>query len=170
MDRIIEEYKEKQPFCEAMIYADLINVFAALGCRATEGMYDRTKGQEGNTTVKQKEYMETVLNACSYINHHYQENITLEQVASISGFSKFHFTRIFKQCMDMTFYEYLNEKRITKAEELLYTTVLSITDIAMNSGFSSISAFNRTFKSIKGCSPSEYRNKLYICPKDTGEG
>lgn len=170
MDRIIEEYKEKQPFCEAVIYADLISIFAALGRRATEGMYNRTREQEGNTTVKQKEYMETVLNACSYINHHYQENITLEQVASISGFSKFHFTRIFKQCMDMTFYEYLNEKRITKAEELLYTTVLSITDIAMNSGFSSISAFNRTFKSIKGCSPSEYRNKLYVCPKNTGGG
>ena len=170
MDRIIEEYKEKQPFCEAVIYADLISIFAALGRRATEGMYNRTGEQEGSATVKQKEYMETVLNACSYINHHYQENITLEQVASISGFSKFHFTRIFKQCMDMTFYEYLNEKRITKAEELLYTTVLSITDIAMNSGFSSISAFNRTFKSIKGCSPSEYRNKLYVCPKNTGGG
>lgn len=170
MDRIIEEYKEKQPFCEAVIYADLISIFAALGRRATEGMYNRTGEQEGSATVKQKEYMETVLNACSYINHHYQENITQEQVASISGFSKFHFTRIFKQCMDMTFYEYLNEKRITKAEELLYTTVLSITDIAMNSGFSSISAFNRTFKSIKGCSPSEYRNKLYVCPKNTGGG
>lgn len=170
MDRIIEEYKEKQPFCEAVIYADLISIFAALGRRATEGMYNRTGEQEGSATVKQKKYMETVLDACSYINHHYQENIILEQVASISGFSKFHFTRIFKQCMDMTFYEYLNEKRITKAEELLYTTVLSITDIAMNSGFSSISAFNRTFKSIKGCSPSEYRNKLYVCPKNTGGG
>lgn len=167
MECIIEEYKEKQPFCEAVIYADLITMFAALGRRATQGMYNRTREQAGNTAVKQKEYMETVLNACSYINHHYQENITLEQVASISGFSKFHFTRIFKQCMDMTFYEYLNEKRITKAEELLYTTVMSITDIAMNSGFSSIRAFNRTFKSIKGCSPSEYRNKLYVCPQDT---
>ena len=114
--------------------------------------------------------METVLNACSYIYHHYQENITLEQVAAISGFSKFHFTRIFKQCMDKTFYEYLNERRITKAEELLYATVLSITDIAMNSGFSSISAFNRTFKSIKGCSPSEYRSKIYVFPKNTWEG
>lgn len=58
--------------------------------------------------------------------------------------------------------EFLNERRITKAEELLYTTVLSVTDIAMQSGFSSISAFNRTFKTMKGCSPSEYRNKLFV--------
>ena len=41
MDRIIEEYKEKQPFCEAVIYADLISIFAALGRRATEGMYNK---------------------------------------------------------------------------------------------------------------------------------
>lgn len=170
MDRIVEEYREKQPFCEAVIYADLISMFAALGRRLAEGVYTRNTGKDSGSSGKQKEYMETVLNACSYINHHYQENITLEQVAAISGFSKFHFTRIFKQCMDKTFYEYLNERRITKAEELLYTTVLSITDIAMNSGFSSISAFNRTFKSIKGCSPSEYRNKLYVCPTNTGGG
>lgn len=170
MDSIVKEYGEKQPFCEAVIYAELISIFTALGRRAAEGVYSKNAERDNNGASKQKEYMETVLNACSYINHHYQENITLEQVAAISGFSKFHFTRIFKQCMDKTFYEYLNERRITKAEELLYATVLSITDIAMNSGFSSISAFNRTFKSIKGCSPSEYRSKIYVCPKNTWEG
>ena len=76
------------------------------------------------------------------------------------GLRLFHFTRIFKQCMNMTFYEYLNQKRISKEEELLSTTGESVTEIAMSSGFSSISAFNRTFKSIKGCSPSEYRGKI----------
>lgn len=103
--------------------------------------------------------METVMSACNYINQHYQEQLSLEEVAEVSGFSRFHFTRIFKQCMDMTFYEYLNQIRISNAEELLSTTTQSITEIAMNSGFSSISAFNRTFKSLKGCAPSVYRSK-----------
>lgn len=162
MDRIVAEYDGKKTFSEALIYADLLQIFVAIGRSAMADMSLRNQEETGSQAVKQKEYMETVMNACGYINQHYQENITLEQVASTSGFSKFHFTRIFKQCMDMTFYEYLNQKRITKAEELLYTTVLSITEIALNSGFSSISAFNRTFKSIKGCSPSEYRNKLFV--------
>ncbi|HCD46236.1 MAG TPA: hypothetical protein DEQ64_21450 [Lachnoclostridium sp.] len=75
-----------------------------------------------------------------------------------SGFSKYHFTRIFKQYMNMTFYEYLNSRRVKKAEELLYNTKeMSITDVAMGSGFSSMSTFNRTFKMIKRCSPSDYR-------------
>jgi AraC-like DNA-binding protein len=64
--------------------------------------------------------------------------------------------------MNMTFYEYLNSKRVKKAEELLYhTKELSITEVAMGAGFSSISAFNRTFKMIKNCSPSDYRKIRY---------
>ena len=109
--------------------------------------------------MKQQEYIEAVLSACRYINVHYMENLSLEEVAAVSGFSKFHFTRIFKQYMNMTFYEYLNSKRVKHAEELLYDKKMSITDVAMNSGFSSLSAFNRTFKTVKACSPSDYRRQ-----------
>ncbi len=70
--------------------------------------------------MKQQEYIEAVLSVCRYINVHYMENLSLEEVAAVSGFSKFHFTRIFKQYMNMTFYEYLNSKRVKRAEELLY--------------------------------------------------
>lgn len=52
--------------------------------------------------MKQQEYIEAVLSACRYINVHYMENLSLEEVAAVSGFSKFHFTRIFKQYMNMT--------------------------------------------------------------------
>lgn len=160
MDRIVEEYDEGKTFCEAVIYATLIEIYVELGRTETAR---EMEGQEGGVTVpamKQKEYLEVIMAACNYINQHYQENITLEETAGISGFSKFHFTRIFKQYMNMTFYEYLNQKRIKRAEELLYTTELSVTEVAMNSGFSSLSAFNRTFKSLNKCSPSEFRNKI----------
>ena len=109
--------------------------------------------------IRDREYIEAVLSACRYINVHYMENLSLEEVAAVSGFSKFHFTRIFKQYMNMTFYEYLNSKRVKRAEELLYDKKMSITDVAMNSGFSSLSAFNRTFKTVKACSPSDYRRQ-----------
>lgn len=144
-----------------VIYAKLIEIFVHIGRNVISGGR-KNKNQvlrTENNPEKKKEYMETIMSACNYINQHYQEALSLEEVAEFSGFSKFHFTRIFKQCMNMTFYEYLNQKRISKAEELLSTTGESVTEIAMSSGFSSISAFNRTFKSIKGCSPSEYRGK-----------
>ena len=71
--------------------------------------------------------------------------------------------------MDMTFYEYLNEKRITKAEELLYTTVLSITDIAMNWDFHPLVHLTELLNLSKGVRLVNTEMNFYICPKDTGE-
>lgn len=154
IDKIIREYREDSTFREASIYAALIEIYVELGRKEVH----RNVSPGKNESTKQRLYFEAVMSACTYINKHYMENLNLEQVAQLVGFSKYHFTRIFKQYMNMTFYEYLNSKRVKKAEELLYhTKELSITEVAMGSGFSSISAFNRTFKMIKNCSPSDYR-------------
>ena len=55
-------------------------------------------------------------------------------------------------------YKYLNKKRIEYAEKLLVDPELSITEVALQSGFSSLSAFIRMFKLIKDCTPTEFRN------------
>ena len=93
-----------------------------------------------------------------YLDTHYSENITLEEAASIACFSKFYFTRLFKQYTNQTFYDYLSTKRIKAAEQMLIIPNLPITEISLKAGFSSLSSFNRTFKRLKGCSPSEYRS------------
>ena len=59
--------------------------------------------------------------------------------------------------MNCTFYDYLIGRRIKASEILLSQHDLSITDVALQAGFSSISTFNRTFKTKKGCTPGEYR-------------
>ena len=156
LDRIISEYDGNSTFREAYIYASLIEMYVGMG--RFEVYSDEHKDKHQSDT-KQQEYIEVVMSACTYINQKYMENLTLEEVASVSGFSKFHFTRVFKQYMNMTFYEYLNSKRVKRAEELLYNKEMSITDVAMNSGFSSLSAFNRTFKALRHCSPSDFRKK-----------
>ncbi|MBS5958086.1 MAG: helix-turn-helix domain-containing protein [Clostridiales bacterium] len=158
LDKIIMEYQDNSTFREASIYAALIEIYVELG--RNEVYKNVSPGIQEST--KERQYLEAVMSACTYINKHYMENLNLEEVAQIVGFSKYHFTRIFKQYMNMTFYEYLNSKRVKKAEELLYhTKELSITEVAMGAGFSSISAFNRTFKMIKNCSPSDYRKIRY---------
>ncbi len=162
MDAIVVEYGQEKTFFQAAIYARLIEIFVFLGRGATWSTRRgclKCKGGGKSDPAKKKEYMEIIMNACNYVNQRYQEPISLDEIARVSGFSRYHFTRIFKQCMNMTFHEYLNHKRIVKAEELLSTTGQSITEIALNSGFSSISAFNRTFKTVKGYSPSTYRSK-----------
>lgn len=158
MDAIAVEYDQQKSFFEASIYACIIEIFVYLGRNAIWGR-TITKMPVYNNPSKKKEYMETIMTACNYINENFTKAISLDDAADITGFSKFHFSRIFKQCMNMTFYEYLNNKRVSKAEELLAKSEYTVLDIALSSGFSSLSAFNRTFKSLKNCSPSEYRKK-----------
>ena len=60
--------------------------------------------------------------------------------------------------MNVSFYKYVNQKRIAKAAELLIEPKNSVTDVALSSGFPSLSSFIRMFKIVKGCTPTEFRN------------
>ena len=99
--------------------------------------------------------------ACSYIIDNCEHDLTLEAAADYSGFSACYFSRIFKKITNYNFVEYLTLQRIKRAQLLLSDFDMSITEISYQSGFKSISTFNRAFKQYRGCSPSEYR-KYYI--------
>ena len=87
------------------------------------------------------------------------EDISLDYLADQVGFSKFHFSRLFKEYTDYNFSDYLCIRRIKAAETLLEDPDYSITEVALNSGFASISTFNRIFKQKKGITPSEHRKR-----------
>lgn len=150
---IWDEYFQKTEFYEFSIYSHLFQIMTTLS------RYHLTKINlfTDSTPLKRHEYFEKLNNAIDYIDQNYAYDITLEEVAAYSGFSMFHFSRLFKEYMNCTFYDYLVGQRIKATEVLLAKNGLSITDIALQSGFSSISTFNRTFKQKKGCTPSEYR-------------
>lgn len=107
---------------------------------------------------KQRRLMDKLDSIFRYINDHYAEDITLESVADVAGFSKFHFSRLFKQYTGNNFYDYLCHRRIKSAEALLQNPHVTITEVALQSGFSSLSTFNRIFKKQKNCTPTEYRS------------
>jgi len=147
------EYFSRKRFREARIYSQLINIFVHIGRESLQN-----ERQFGNvTTNKQHEYVEKFLRVCNYINEHCTEDVTVEQLAGIAGFSRFHFARLFKQFTNVSYYEYLTQKRIEHAEKLLIIPDISITEVAMQSGFNSLSTFNRVFKHLKHCTPSEYK-------------
>lgn len=170
MEEIIREYDGQQPFAGALVYASLIEMFAGIGRTIRERSIEDTEMHDMRRSKhdRQWEYQEVAMKACNYINQHFQEKLTLEETAKIVGFSKYHFTRVFKKYMNMTFYEYLNKKRVKCAEGLLYNTEMSITDVAMNSGFSSMSSFDRTFKALNRCSPSEFREAILDRVREKG--
>ena len=93
-----------------------------------------------------------------YIQQNFKEEITLQQVASISGLQLHSFCRFFKALTHRTFSDFLNEVRIGFAKKLLQQSDLPITQIALECGYSNISYFNRNFRKINNITPKEYRN------------
>ena len=86
--------------------------------------------------------------------------IELSKLADIAGYSKYHFSRIFKRYNEMSYIQYINKIRTNAAQTLLLDPNISITEVAMRSGFSSITSFNRAFKEVKHCTPTEFK-KFY---------
>lgn len=154
--QICSEYNQGNSLLETSIYAKLLNIFVLIGRNFTENTERFDVGNQ-----KQKEYTEKFISICNYINEHCIENITLDDIAKKAGFSKYHFTRLFKQFTNITFYKYLNQKRIAHAERLLINPEITVTEVALRSGFSNLSAFIRMFKIIKQCTPTEFRN-MYV--------
>ena len=138
--------------CEPIIYAKFLTMLTLIGRKHLELVETDATNQ-----TKKKEYTGKFMAVCRYIDEHFSEEITLEEVASVAGFSKFHFSRLFKQFTNVSFYKYVNQQRIAHAEELLSNPDLSVTEIAIRCGFSSTSSFIRMFKQIKNCTPTDFR-------------
>lgn len=83
--------------------------------------------------------------------------LDLGAVSGHAGYSRYHFVRAFKGAYGETPGQYLSRRRIERAEELLRTADLSVTEICMLVGFSSVGTFSARFKQQTGVSPSEYR-------------
>ncbi len=96
--------------------------------------------------------------ALHFINDNYCSDIRLCSVAADAGMSAAHFSRTFKKVMGLSYQEYLNSRRITKAKNLLRTSPRSISEIAVSVGFADTTGFGRIFKKLTGQTPSAYRN------------
>lgn len=149
------EYFCKNLYNELTIHSLLLTLFVKLGTNYTDRL-----AANSMQAWKQPEYLHQFNDLLAYIDDHYMDALTLEDMASLMGFSKYHFSRLFKNYTGYTFCDYLNHRRIKATEELLPDAELPITQIAMQVGFSSISTFNRLFRVYKKCSPSEYRSKM----------
>lgn len=92
-----------------------------------------------------------------YINENFCDNISLDTIAQNIGLSRYYVSHLFKELMNTTFVNYVNELRLTRAAMLLTTTDTPIIEIAGMSGFNNISNFNRAFKMYYDTTPSKYR-------------
>lgn len=106
---------------------------------------------------------EAVQSTLDYMEEHYEEELTIEQLSSIAHLSRFYYQRLFYRLVGSTVSDYLRNVRLKKAAEMLKDEHMKIMEIALQCGFSSHSALTRAFRLCYGISPREYRtSNVYL--------
>lgn len=100
---------------------------------------------------------EAIQKTLDYMEEHYEEELTIEQLSTIAHLSRFYYQRLFYRLTGYTVSEYLRSVRLKMAAGLLKADNGKIMDIAMQCGFSSHSTLTRAFRQCYGMSPAEYR-------------
>ena len=149
--RAREAYEKREMMWNTVCYSYLLRIYAILGQRYLNGV--RTRTAESGRIVES----EVITAAMTYINNHYRQDLSLEDVAGFAGFSRYYFSRSFKKQTGYSFKDYLCQKRLQVAMDLLIRTDRPMKDVAAESGFGSVATFNRVFREKKGCTPTQFR-------------
>ncbi len=150
LHELVDCYFQEKPMWNTRCYACLLQVYALL---AEEYAGNALPAEEERRLIDPQ-----IMNmAVSYISEHYMEEISLEQVASFTGYSRYYFSRAFKNYFGISYSDYLMVKRINEAVNLLVNTDKPIGEVATEAGFGSIATFNRVFRNHKNCTPTRYR-------------
>ncbi|MBQ0001701.1 MAG: helix-turn-helix transcriptional regulator [Clostridiales bacterium] len=153
MEAAREYWSPDRYYKELIIYSILMKLLAEYG----NYRIHRTESIKAPTNTPH-ELALRLNRVYQYIDDHLSENIQLEDAAKIANYSIYHFSRLFKESTGQTFSEYVRHVRIKAAQQLLQQVDTQIIWIAHECGFSSLSTFNRTFRSVTGSTPSEYRS------------
>ena len=139
---------EKYEYFQLKVYSDMYGLFYYLFSRKYIKILD--------VENKSKKYR-ALVRVTNYIDEHYTDGISLDEVAGQTGISRYYVSHLFKELMNTTFVGYVNELRLNRAAMLLVTTDKPIIEIASISGFNNLSNFNRAFKMHFNKTPSAYR-------------
>lgn len=126
-----------------------------LAALLTNIMSESWNPEGGHVDSKRKSLQEVK----EYIDEHYVEKLSLDELARLGYVSKFYFTRLFKEQFGVSVNNYIIQMRITHAKELLRFTDKTIEEVGMECGMDDANYFARMFKKVEGVSPSEYRRR-----------
>ncbi|MBR4555302.1 MAG: helix-turn-helix transcriptional regulator [Ruminococcus sp.] len=119
-------------------------------------LYESGSISRKGSSVRKSSLMRPVI---EYINEHFTEPLTVEQLAGVVHLSKSYFMGSFKKETGVGAVEYITQLRLKLARELLKSTEKSVSDIAFECGYHNLSNFNRQFRSACGSSPREFRSR-----------
>ena len=112
-------------------------------------------------TMAGVKYSHVISKAEKYVAENFCDpNISLISVAKYVGLSSAHFSTVFSQTLGRSFINYLTAMRIERAKELMSTTNMKLSAIAMEIGYNEPNYFSHVFRKLEGITPKEYRNRM----------
>ncbi len=139
-----------QPFNKLLILLDILQTLA--GSSSLHYLCEQEIACDLNDVEKKR-----INRVYDYVQNHYQQQITLADIASEVNMSEKYFSRFFSNTVKKPFFEFLNEYKINQACKLLIETDKQVSEICYASGFESLPFFYRQFKKFKKCQPKTYR-------------
>jgi len=137
------------------ILADVFGIFAKIMARSeNEDIGEKQVNYEKKTSDRLQYIF-------SYVEEHYSEDISLDEIARNVHLTRNYFCRFFKRETGITFIEFLNKYRCKEAGKLIRDTDMTITEIASSVGFKNLSYFNKTYKKFSGDTPSKNRRQIF---------
>ena len=121
-------------------------------------LYNKVKNDLNPIESAQNKNNSLLTKMLGYMNEHFAEKISLEEIANSACISERECIRTFKKHMQMTPFQYLQQYRVETAANMLLNSDASITEIAMQCGFETSSYFSKTFKQMMNYTPKKYRD------------
>ncbi|MFC5701019.1 helix-turn-helix domain-containing protein [Cohnella faecalis] len=152
VEKLIALEHSEDPAKPLWMKAGIIRLFAEY---VSKGQWSR-RDFASPVDARTQDRLKAVL---SFIDEHYARKLTIKELAAVAGMSEGHFTRVFKSFMRKTPVEYVNQRRIRIAAELLADSNKTVGEAAIDSGFDNFSYFCKLFRSVYQCTPSEFRER-----------
>ncbi len=151
-EKMYHEYQKKAEGYETIIRAYMTELFVKM-LRLFNSSYTLYEQVEKKRSL-------SIENTCKYIQNNYQDKIQLKELSEVACLSPTYLCKLFKDCMAMTVFEYLQLVRIKAACRILENETKSITQIAGEVGYNDYKYFLSVFKKCIGVSPLQYRQQI----------
>lgn len=147
-------YEEKKPLYELRLQEELLHIWRLM---LEHCCLDKACNSNGRD---EKNY-ERIRRMITFIQENYQQKLELDDIARHVHLCKSECCRIFKRYMKESLFDYLLKYRIEQSLPDILAGEESLTEIALHSGFADSNYFSKVFHRLKGCSPRDYRKKIY---------
>lgn len=124
-------------------------------------MERQEQGTADRAAVANADTLQRLARARAFIDDWYHLPLDLRQISGEACLSRYHFLRLFRKAFNKTPHQYLTERRIEKAKELLSSSGLTVTDVCFEVGFESLGSFSSLFHKHVGHPPITYRAIVY---------